>query len=324
MTTTSTPANPATDDPIIDITDLRKTYGTTVAVDDVSLSVQPGEIYGILGPNGAGKTTTVECLAGLRTADAGSVRVLGHDPQRDPAPVREVLGIQLQSSRLPAKITVAEAMRLYASFHAKPADADELLDLLGLSDNRRTAFEALSGGQQQRLSIALALIGNPEVAILDELTTGLDPQARRDTWKLVDQIRSRGVTIVLVTHFMEEAERLCDRLAIIDRGRIVAEGSPTALIADLEDERTFRMRLAQPLDDGLLHDLADVDQVRRVGNEIEVSGTRTVLPSTLLALAEHDIVPDEIRTLNRSLEDVFVATTGRELSTADADSEVPA
>ncbi|MGC0250993.1 ABC transporter ATP-binding protein [Pseudactinotalea sp. Z1748] len=313
-----------TTQPVIEITGLRKTYGDTVAADNVSLQVQPGEIFGVLGPNGAGKTTTVECLAGLRTADAGTVRILGRDPQRDPASVREVLGIQLQSSRLPAKITVTEALRLYAAFYADPADADELLALLGLHDKRHTKFEALSGGQQQRLSIALALIGNPQVAILDELTTGLDPQARRDTWKLVEQVRARGVTIVLVTHFMEEAERLCDRLAIIDSGRIVAEGAPAALIADLEEERTFRMRLSETLDEQVLHNLADVDRVRHVGHEIEVSGSRTVLPSTLLALAELDIVPDEIRTLNRSLEDVFVSTTGRELSVADADSEVSA
>lgn len=312
----------AATDPIIDIANLRKTYGDTVAVDDVSLMVRPGEIFGILGPNGAGKTTTVELLAGLRRADAGTIRVHGRDPQRDPGSVREVLGVQLQTSKLPAKITVAEAMRLYSSFYADPADPVELLDLLGLSDKARTPFEALSGGQQQRLSIALALVANPQVAILDELTAGLDPQARRDTWQLIEQVRSRGVTIVLVTHFMEEAERLCDRVAIIDRGRIVAEGSPSTLIADLQDQRTFRMRLSQPLDEAVLHDLADVDQVRRVGNEIEVTGTRTVLPASLLALVEHDMVPDEVRTVNPSLEDVFVAITGRDLSAADL--EVPA
>ncbi|HLS25461.1 MAG TPA: ABC transporter ATP-binding protein [Beutenbergiaceae bacterium] len=304
--------------PVIEITNLRKTYGTTVAVDDVSLHVDAGEIFGVLGPNGAGKTTTVECLAGLRTADAGSIRVLGHDPQRDPSSVREVLGVQLQSSRLPGKITVLEALRLYASFYSDPADAEELLDLLGLEAKRHTRFEALSGGQQQRLSIALALIGNPRVAILDELTTGLDPQARRDTWQLIEKVRDRGVTIVLVTHFMEEAERLCDRLAIIDAGRIVAEGSPAALIADLEDRRTFRMRLSEPIDDDVLTSLADVDRVCHVGNEIEVTGTRTVLPAAMLALAELDVVPDEIRTLNRTLDDVFVARTGRDLT---ADSE---
>lgn len=310
-----------TTEPVLEIASLRKTYGNTVAVEDVSLQVHRGEIFGVLGPNGAGKTTTVECLAGLRTTDAGTVRVLGRDPQRDPSSIRELLGIQLQSSRLPAKITVIEAMRLYASFYEHPADVDELIGMLGLGDKRTSRFEALSGGQQQRLSIALALVGNPEVAILDELTTGLDPQARRDTWRLIEQIRARGVTIVLVTHFMEEAERLCDRLVIIDGGRVVAEGSPTTLIADLEEQRTFRMRLPVPVEESLLYELADVHQVRHVGNEIEVSGTRTVVPATLLALAEQDVVPDEIRTINRSLDDVFLAITGRELTT---DVEAPA
>jgi ABC-2 type transport system ATP-binding protein len=178
----------------------------------MSLSIEEGEIFGILGPNGAGKTTTVECIAGLREPDAGTVEVMGLDPLTDREALRRVLGIQLQETQQPDKLKVGEALELYASFYSEAADPDELLEVLGLADKRQTRFAKLSGGQKQRLSIALALIGNPRIAVLDELTTGLDPQARRDAWALIEAIRARGVTIVLVTHFMEEAERLCDRV----------------------------------------------------------------------------------------------------------------
>ncbi|MDV3222031.1 ABC transporter ATP-binding protein [Intrasporangium sp.] len=298
---------------VIEISNLRKTYGEKVAVADVSLTVSRGEIFGILGPNGAGKTTTVEILAGLRVPDAGVVRVLGVDPQKDPQAIRERLGIQLQESRLPAKITVAEAVRLYASFYPDPADPDELLALLGLDGQRDTAFKDLSGGQQQRLSIALALVGNPEVAVLDELTTGLDPQARRDTWALIERVRDTGVTIVLVTHFMDEAERLCDRLVIIDDGRIIAAGSPADLTAAPDGHRTFRMRVASDAPADVVAAAVarpEVATVTRDGDELEITGNRRVIPAVLLALAEHDVVPEEIRTLSRSLEDVFVDVVG--------------
>ncbi|WP_152203693.1 ABC transporter ATP-binding protein [Georgenia thermotolerans] len=299
--------------PVIEVTNLRKAYGPTVAVADVSFAVERGEIFGILGPNGAGKSTTVEVLAGLRPADGGSTVVLGVDTQREPAAVRPHLGVQLQESRLPARLTVGEALDLYAAFYPEPADAAELLDLLGLTDQRRTAFADLSGGQQQRLSIALALVGNPQVAILDELTTGLDPQARRDTWALIEKVRDAGVTIVLVTHFMDEAERLCDRLVIIDDGRVVAAGSPASLVAAGEDRRTFRMRLpagtAPALADGLVR-LPEVDTVAAVDGGYEVTGGPRVLPAVVLALAEGDVAPDEVRTLSRTLEDVFVDVTG--------------
>lgn len=216
---------------VIEVRNLRKQYGDHVAVADVSLSVEEGEIFGLVGPNGAGKTTTVECVEGLRTPDSGTVRVLGLDPYRDRAAVRRKLGIQLQESQLPDRIKVWEALDLYSSFYPHPADWRELMDELGLAAKRNTVFAKLSGGQKQRLSIALALVGNPKVAILDELTTGLDPQARRDTWELVRQVRDRGVTVVLVTHFMDEAERLCDRLAVVVAGRVVAVDTPRNLIA---------------------------------------------------------------------------------------------
>ncbi|EME59859.1 ABC transporter ATP-binding protein [Amycolatopsis decaplanina] len=215
--------------PLIEVTSLRKTYGEHVAVDDVSFHVEQGEIFGILGTNGAGKTTTVECLQGLRTPDSGSISVLGLDPKTDHAALKQRLGSQLQESRLPEKLKVQEALDLYASFYANPADPGDLLAKLGLTEQRNKYFGKLSGGQKQRVSIALALVGRPEVAVLDELTTGLDPHARRDTWKLVEAVRDTGVTVLLVTHFMDEAERLCDRLAIFDAGRVVATGSPLEL-----------------------------------------------------------------------------------------------
>jgi len=213
----------------IEVERLRKQYGTKVAVDDVSFTVAEGEIFGLLGRNGAGKSTTVDCLAGLRAPDRGRIRVAGLDPRRDRRELRHLLGVQLQESALPYKLTVAEAMRLYASFYRNPADIAGLLDMLDLTEKRNTRYRKLSGGQKQRLSIALALIGRPRIAILDELTTGLDPVARRDTWALIDDIRKQGVTIMLVTHFMTEAERLCDRVAILEAGRVAAVGTPAEL-----------------------------------------------------------------------------------------------
>jgi len=223
--------------PVIEISNLRKAYGDTVAVSDVSFTVDSGEIFGILGPNGAGKTTTVELLSGLRRHDGGAVRVLGKDPDRDGAALRELVGVQLQESELPERILVREALELYSSFYRAPADWRELLDVLGLSARRNARFGTLSGGQKQRLSIALALVGDPQVAVLDELTTGLDPAARRETWALIESVRNRGVTVVLVTHFMDEAERLCDRVAVIDGGRTVAVDTPAALVAKVQADR---------------------------------------------------------------------------------------
>ncbi|TDD71651.1 ABC transporter ATP-binding protein [Jiangella aurantiaca] len=297
--------------PIIDVTNLHKAYGSTVAVDDVSFAVEEGEIFGILGPNGAGKTTTVECIEGLRRPDGGSVSVLGLDPVRDRADIRKVLGAQLQESELPEKITVAEALDLYASFYASPANPAELLADLGLTEKAGTRFEKLSGGQKQRLSIALALVGNPRVAVLDELTTGLDPQARRDTWQLIEQVRARGVTIILVTHFMDEAERLCDRLALIDGGRVAAIDSPAGLIARVASEQTLRFRPSSPLDETVLTALPDVTRVARDGGHYVVTGTGNLPYTVITTLAAHDVVAAELRMDQASLEDAFVALTGR-------------
>lgn len=293
---------------VIEIDHLRKTYGQTVAVDDVSLVVEQDEIFGILGPNGAGKTTMVEAMVGLTPIDAGHIRVLGLDPHRDTARVRELVGVQLQQVRLPSRLRVGEALELYASFYTDPSDPDELLDLLGLEAQRRTAFAELSGGQQQRLSIALALVGNPQIAVLDELTTGLDPHARRATWDLIEQVRRRGVTVVLVTHYMDEAENLCDRIAVINHGKVLASGTPRDLIAGGNDT-TYLIHLPDTHQKAQIQMLAKVlgIDVHDGTGHLEVRGGTRALTATLSALAEAGVSPTTIRT--RSLDDVFVELT---------------
>ena len=298
---------------VIDVHDLVKRYDGKTVVDGVSLSVEEGEIFGILGPNGAGKTTTVEIIEGLRRPDSGSVSVLGLDPQRDTAALRQVLGAQLQASRLPAKLRVGEALELYRSYYPHPADAEALLEGLGLGPQRDTAFEKLSGGQQQRLSIALALIGRPRVAVLDELTTGLDPQARRATWDLIEQVRDSGVTILLVTHFMDEAERLSDRLAILDAGRIVALDTPAGLVARVDTEQRLRFRPSAALDDALLTALPSVTAVTRRGDQVVVTGTDQVVHEVTSALARNQVVAHDLRIEQASLDEAFVSLTGRPL-----------
>ena len=299
--------------PVIDVQHLSKRYRDQLAVDDLSFSVERGEIFGILGPNGAGKTTTVEIIGGLRTADAGGVSVLGLDPRRDGDELRQRVGAQLQEAQLPAKLEVWEALDLYSSFYPHPADWRELLDELGLADKRTTAYNKLSGGQKQRLSIALALIGNPEIAILDELTTGLDPHARREVWQLIERIRDRGVTILLVTHFMEEAERLCDRLALIDRGRLVAIDTPAGLVTRVTAGQRIRFRPSDPLPAGLLDGLPEVSSVSLSGRQVVVAGTGDLLQAVTAVLARHHIVAAELRMEQASLDDAFVALTDHTL-----------
>ncbi|MEU7850697.1 ABC transporter ATP-binding protein [Micromonospora parva] len=296
--------------PVIEVTKLHKRYGDLVAVDEVSFAVEAGEIFGVLGPNGAGKTTTVECVSGLRVPDGGGVSVLGLDPRRDAAQLRQRVGVQLQESQLPDQLRVAEALEMYASFYRDPADPAELIERLGLGEKRDTAYKKLSGGQKQRLSIALALVGNPEIAILDELTTGLDPQARRDTWSLIEQVRSSGVTIVLVTHFMEEAERLCDRIAVIDRGRVVALDTPAGLVASVAPEQRIRFRPSVPIDDRLLTDLPEVSSVQRTGSQVVVTGTGELLHAVTSVLARNQIVAADLRLEQSTLDDAFVELTG--------------
>jgi ABC-2 type transport system ATP-binding protein len=299
---------------VIEVANLRKQYGKHVAVDDVSFTVERGEIFGILGPNGAGKTTTVECVEGLRTADRGSVSILGMDVRENAERIRDRVGVQLQQSELPEKMRVDEAMELFASFYSDPADGDKLLDDLGLTEKRRTPYKKLSGGQQQRLAIALALVGNPEIAFLDELTTGLDPQARRDTWQLIEDIRDRGVTVVLVTHFMEEAERLCDRLALVDAGRIVAIDTPAGLVSRVDGGgQRLRFRPSVPFDDRLLTALPEVKEVTRTASQVVVSGNGNLLQAVSAALAGRNVVALDLRVEQTNLEDAFVALTGRKL-----------
>jgi ABC-2 type transport system ATP-binding protein len=296
---------------IIEVENLVKHYGDHPAVNGVSFAVEQGEIFGILGPNGAGKTTTVECVEGLRTPGGGTIHVCGIDPQRDTGELRKLLGAQLQESGLPDKLEVGEALALYSSFYREPADWRELAEILGLTNKLGTQFRRLSGGQKQRLSIALALVGDPKVAVLDELTTGLDPQARRDVWDLIERIRDRGVTILLVTHFMEEAERLCDRLAVIDAGRVVAIDTPAGLVSRVDDQQRIRFRPSAPLDHALLTALPEVISVERAGNQIVVTGTGNLLLAVVALLASNQITPADLRVEQTTLDDAFVAHTGR-------------
>jgi len=307
---------------VIEVRNLHKSYGDTVAVDDISFTVERGEIFGILGPNGAGKTTTVECIEGLREPDRGDISVLGLDPLRDRAELTERVGVQLQEARLPDQLKVAEAVELYGSFYRSPADGRELIDMLGLAGKARTAFAKLSGGQKQRLSIALALVGNPEVAVLDELTTGLDPQARRDTWELIERVRDRGVTIVLVTHFMEEAERLCDRVALIDAGRVVALDAPATLAERVETAQRIQFRTSVPLDGGLLEALPDVASVIYRGDVVVVTGNSNALTAVTAVLARRGIIAQQLRVEQASLEDAFLALTGRHAGSGEVRDQV--
>jgi ABC-2 type transport system ATP-binding protein len=304
--------------PVIEVEDLVKRYDGVPVVDRVSFDVDRGEIFAILGPNGAGKTTTVESIAGLRHPDGGKISVLGLDPAEDVDDLRKVLGIQLQESQMPDRIEVWEALDLYASFYETSADWNELLERLGLAEKRNTRYAKLSGGQKQRLSIALALVGRPEIAILDELTTGLDPKARRDTWAVIEELRDTGVTILLVTHFMEEAERLADRVALIDAGRLVALDTPAGLVARADDEQRIRFRPSAPVDDEELAALLEVTRVSRVGDQIVVTGTGNVLHALTSYLARNQVVAQELRVDQVTLDDAFVSLTGRPLEDTDS------
>ncbi len=302
---------------VIEVEHLRKIYGSVVAVDDVSFSVEAGEIFGVLGPNGAGKTTAVEALPGLREPDSGRVRVLGLDPRVDRQELRQRVGVQLQESALPAKLRVGEALELYRSFYRESADVAGLVDTLGLADKRDAYFQNLSGGQKQRLFIALAMIGRPEVVVLDELTTGLDPQARRDTWAFVEAIRARGVTVVLVTHYMEEAERLCDRVVLIDRGTVVATGTPSGLAALHGGGTRVRLRPSRAFDETLLTRLPGVSSIERQGEHVVVSGSGDIVADVVQALAAAGVRAGDVRTESASLEDAFIALAGHPIDDAD-------
>ncbi len=294
---------------MITVEHLRKSYGSKVAVDDVSFAVEPGEIFGILGPNGAGKTTTVECLQGLRTIDGGTVRVLGLDPATQAVDLRQRIGSQLQDSALPGRMRVAESLELFAAFARRPVDHDGLLERWQLQDLRNQAFDSLSGGQRQRLFIALAFVNAPELVFLDELTQGLDPQARRATWELVREIRADGTTVVLVTHFMDEAEQLCDRVAVVDDGRVIALDTPQGLIDGLGLRSVVRFTSDDP-DLDWVEQLAIVESVTRRGDAVEVRGTGPVLALVAAELVAHGIVPIDLRVERPTVEDAFLTLTG--------------
>jgi ABC-2 type transport system ATP-binding protein len=302
---------------VIEVDDLTKTYDGKTVVDRISFSVDEGEIFAILGPNGAGKTTTVESISGLRTPDSGRVRVFGFDPLVDRAKVRANLGVQLQESRFQDRVKVREVIETFAAFYPEPLDVGVLLERLGLGEKADTLYSRLSGGQQQRVSIAAALVGRPQAVILDELTTGLDPRARREIWGLVEELRDSGVTIVLVTHFMEEAERLADRLALIDGGRLVALDTPRGLIdsAGLQQRLRFTSKIA--IEDAWLSALPEVTGVTRDGSEIVITGTDKMLFAVVSLLAGREIVPDRLQVDQANLDDAFVAITGRRLELAE-------
>jgi len=299
---------------VIEVRNLRKTYGTLVAVDDVSFEVNEGEIFGMVGPNGAGKTTTIECIEGLRRPDKGSVKLLRMDPSEKRRAIANHIGVQLQESALPPRLRVAEALDLFASFYERRADAEELLDILGLTEKRSSAFGELSGGQKQRLFIALALINRPKIVFFDELTTGLDPQARRSMWDLVRQIREQGCTVFLTTHFMEEAERLCDRVLIIDRGQIVALDTPEAMIRSLGAENRLVFTIPENQAAPPLTDLPQVQRVEQFGERVVVYGHGERFASSVVyALEEAGVDFLDLRTEQPSLEDVFLSLTGQEI-----------
>ncbi|MGW3565808.1 ABC transporter ATP-binding protein [Streptomyces sp. NPDC000941] len=276
----------------------------------MSFDVEEGEIFGILGPNGAGKTTTVECVEGLRCPDGGSVRVAGYDPVADRDSVTRILGAQLQESDLQPKITVSEALELYASCYPDPVDWRALAERLGLTDKLRTRFAKLSGGQKQRLSIALALVGKPDIVVLDELTTGLDPRARRDIWQLIQDIRDSGVTVLLVTHFMEEAQRLCDRIALIDKGRITALDTPSGLIGRTAGSTAISFTPSAPLEMQLLAELPSVASVTHKDGRIVVNGTDETVHAVLSLLAGRGISARQLRVTEATLDDAYLDLTG--------------
>ena len=294
---------------MISVRNLRKTYHQLVAVDDVSFDVEPGEIFGILGRNGAGKTTTVECIQGLRRPDSGSIRVLGLDPVTQAPELHKRIGSQLQDSALPRRMRVAESIELFAAFADHPVDCDELLRHWQLVDQRAQPFDDLSGGQRQRLFIALAFVNSPEVVFLDELTQGLDPQARRSTWELIREIRRGGTTVVLVTHFMDEAEQLCDRVAVVDRGTIVALDTPQRLVDGLGLPSVVRFTTSEP-DLEWLEKLDEVTSLARQGEAVEIRGTGPVLAVVASELVTHGIVPPDLRVDRPTVEDAFLALTG--------------
>ena len=299
---------------VIRVEGIRKAYGSTVAVDGVSFEVEEAEIFGLIGPNGAGKTTTMECVEGVRRPDRGSISVLGLDPVRQAYALQQRIGVQLQEAQLQKRIKVREAVALWSSLYRTHVDGDQLLAQLGLREKRNAWYMTLSGGQKQRLFIALALINDPEVVFLDELTTGLDPQARRAIWDLVRGIRARGKTVFLTTHLMEEAERLCDRVAIIDHGRLIDAGTPAELVRRHCPERTVVVTTADATAAERFAAMPEVDAVEVMNHDVSIRGRGDDFVTRVIHfLAEQRIAVIDLRTINPTLEDVFLRVTGHAL-----------
>lgn len=307
---------------IIEVDGLTKSYGEHRAVDGVSFSVEQGEIFGIVGPNGAGKTTIVESIEGLRQPDSGTIRVFGMEPITDRYEIAQRLGAQLQESRLQEKAKVGELLDTYASFYRSPANWRELAKRFGLEGKEGSYYGSLSGGQKQRVSAVLALVGSPEVAVLDELTTGLDPAARRSTWETVEQMRDSGVTVVLVTHFMDEAARLCDRIMVLVEGEAVATDTPGGLIERAGLGQTLRFRPSAPLPDGLFAGIPGVVEVSRDGSQVAVSGSGDFASSVVLAVAQAGAVAQDLQIDRADLEDAYLELTGSVPGTSASEEEL--
>ena len=290
------------------VQNLVKKYRKFIAVNNISFSIKKGEIFGIIGPNGAGKTTTVECISGLRVPDSGLIKIFGLSPQKDRNKIRQLVGVQLQESALPPKIKVGEAVDLFASFYSNPLNPNDLLEILGINNIKKSIFKKLSGGQKQRLSIALALVGNPKIAIFDELTTGLDPEARRETWSLIEDVRKRGVTVILVTHYMDEVERLCDRLALINHGVLRVLDTPEAFVTSAAGNR-FRFIPSRPVEDKFLKAITGVYDIERKDKYITVTGTGDLSSVVINALSDIGVHVSDIETKKGDLEDAFVKLT---------------
>ena len=300
--------------PAISAADVTKRYGDLTAVDGVSLEVSPGEIFGIIGPNGAGKTTFMECLEGLRRPTSGDISVLGEDPSHPTRQWHERIGVQLQTAALPPKITVNEAMALFASMYTDPADPGKLLEELGIAAKGRSYVDKLSGGQRQRVFIALALLGKPELVFLDEVTTALDPQARLAMWDVVRSIRQGGATVVMTTHYMEEAEALCDRVAVIDSGRLIALDTVPGLIASIAQGTKVQLRTSRQIAPNVLEGIDGISDVTIAGTSVSMLWSGTGIPQAAVeAIEATDTTVANIQTSSPGLEDVFLALTGRDM-----------
>ena len=296
---------------VIEVHNLQKSYGQEVAVAGISFSVQKGEIFSIVGPNGAGKTTTIETIIGLRKPDSGQISVLGLDPQQDTQELGNRIGTQLQQAALPDRMKVWEALDLYASFYERTIPWEPLLEQWGLGDKRNAQFANLSGGQKQRLFICLALLNDPEIVFLDELTTGLDPQSRRATWELVTAIRDQGKTVIVISHYMDEVEELANRVAIIDHGQLIALDTPANLISDLNGETKVYFTASNSFEANQLRAVDGVTSISQENNHITVSGHGPLLARVAAALAQQNVAPTDLRVDHSNLEDVFLTLTGK-------------